>query len=405
MSSSLPNFQAERLAGTLEDAIERIAYIAHHIAQQQEDSLGGGGGGGGEKSASAGDVMSTLAAQRALEVRYGALVQAQSRETATGGKCSSEEQGALDAEYSRLLGVDGSALPAKARAKALRQELSAVSSALRDGMKHLGRLLHDSSGEDDALGHCAEERAALLALLQGSVVELRRDGACHRLAEHVARERAAAEAGKRAEAREAEVAAEVQRLAGQLAGEAAEHAEALRAKEGAVLAASEQLLRLRSESSSAVRYARKEVAAGGEAEAHLLRARVQALGVELAEVRAKAEEENAAYDRIRELLSAEVGEVGEAAEALRRALALELPAATEALGKAEEERAAVTAQLAVAQARYERELQAAAEKMVRARAREREGGGGGGRDRACRAFLSHTHSHTHTCTLLLTCPG
>ena len=392
---ALNGVEASRLAGVLEDAMDKLAFLSQLGGMQAaaaSASLGGGGGAAAAAArgaASQEEVMRTLEDQRSLEVRYDELVQLQLAERASGGKCGAEEQAALDARYERLMGSDGSALPVKARLVCLRGELAAVSGALRDDMKQLGRLLADSAGDDGAGAHCAEERSGLQALLSGAVAELGRENSYARLAAAVAREQEAGEAARRVEAREAAVAREVERLSGELAREASAHAEALRAKEAGVRAAGEALLRARGENGAAVRFARKEASAGGEALARLLGQGVEGLEAALAGVRRAAAEEGAAFEASRELLTASVAEEAEATEGWKRRLAAELPAAVEALARAEEARAGVLAELGALQGRYEQELQAAGEKLVRWRA-------SAARTARLYAWMrSHTRAHTH----------
>lgn len=337
-----------------------------------------------------------------LEQRYDALILAIGAETAGGGKCPPEEQAALDEQYERLLGsLDASSSHPKARVAALKGELSATSVALRNSMKQL-LLLLKASPNDASLAHISEERAWLVGVLEGAGEELRRDASYHRLAATLVREEEACEAPKRVEAREAALHAEVGALAATLAAEAAAHEEAMAGKLKALKILQDSLAREKEGNATALRFARKEGAAGVEVLKKALGQGSGGLKGELAALRAAGLAEGEVHETSKALLQEEATREAEEGEKWKRRLAVEVPLLTEELAKALEDRVAITEAVAKAQARYEEELVSMASKRVSFFWR---GKGGGAIGLAigltwpvCSPLCTHLHTHLSSFT-------
>jgi len=365
--------EAHRIVGVIEECLEKLSFLSS-LQPASASSVGpsgpSGGGGGGRGD----EVRRQMEELKDLEQRYDALILAIGAETAGGGKCPPEEQAALDEQYERLLGsLDASSSHPKARVAALKGELSATSVALRNSMKQL-LLLLKASPNDASLAHISEERAWLVGVLEGAGEELRRDASYHRLAATLVREEEACEAPKRVEAREAALHAEVGALATTLAGEAAAHEEAMAGKLKALKLLQDALAREKEGNKVALRFARKDGAAGVEVLKKALGQGSGGLREELAATRAAGLAEGEVHDTSKALLQEEATLEAEEGEKWKRRLGAEVPVLTEELAKALEEKATLMEALGKAQARYEEELTSMASKRVSAM-----GGGCGGR--------------------------
>ena len=348
--------ESARIAGLLEDCIGKLSFLSSlspTILSTGKDSHSGD------------EVRRQMEELKDLESRYEALIRAMSAEQGNSGKRSAEIHEALDAQYEQLLGSRPTAdASLKIRVAALRGELTATSAALRDGMKQLLRLLK-SSPDNASLSHISEERAWMLGLLEGAASELRRDSSFNRLAAALLREEETWELPKRVEAREIEVQREVDELTAELQKEAKAHEETMEGKLKDAKRLQDTLQKQRSENSLAVRFLRKEVAAGVEILGRTLESEASALTSKLKALREASERENEVFETSKAILAEEATSEMEATEKWKKREATEVPLLKEALARALDKRAALMERLTEAQSRYEEELGLMAEKRVR----------------------------------------
>lgn len=325
--------EAARLAGILEEALEKLSFLA---------ALTPAAVSGGDEAASAlvgEEIRRTLGDQRALEARYEELIEARSAAKLAANKAKAAELGA---------------------------QASEVSLSLREGMRHLCRLLRDSPDIQVNLSQIAEERTELMELLARTVAELRGSGSFATLAGYVAAQEDARAAPRKAAAREAAVLKEVETVTAELRQEAAAHAEVMAGRRAEIDALKAKLYRLRGDNTLTLRYARKEAAARCEAagKAFLLD-EADAAG-EVEELRERLAKENEVAEASAETLRGEVAEAAAETERWKARLAPDLAAKEEELRRLVEARDAQHAELLTLQERYETDLAGLARTMSEA---------------------------------------
>lgn len=331
-SAALSLVEAARLRAVLEDAVEKLSFLA----VVTPDVVGHRD----EMAALVGEEISaTIREQRALEARFHSLVLA-----AAAAKAGAN----------------------KVRLREAQAALAAIAPELRESIRALCRTLKDNPDMADNLGKLAEERDAIADLLGAAFVEAGEGGHVRALAEHVRAEAAARERVTAVAAKEEATAAEVARLTAALRGEAERHVVAMEATRAELAALKEGLRKLKGETTTTVRYARKEVTARTEAGGHAAAGEEKELAGAIARARARLAEEAAAHDASIELLRAETEELTRTADAWKARLAADAAARGAELKAVTAERDAQRAVLDALQARYERDLAAMVERTAEA---------------------------------------
>jgi hypothetical protein len=330
---SLNPTESARACGILESAIEKLTFLGSLVPAVKLE------GGAAAAAQLAGDeIRRTIEEQAVLEVQYNEALEARRAAKAEGNKV---------------------------RVAALSGTVTQRALALREGMKSLENLLQDSPDLDASLQRIAAERGALVAVLEGTVAELRRDGSYTRLVAWAAGERDTFEAPARTEAREEAVAAEVERARVAVRAEAAAHEAAMGRCRSEQAALVDELARVRKGNAATLRYTRKEAAVRSEAMGGILALTESDLAKEIAEVKDAIEKEAQVFEIGKAVLGEEIARETEEMEAWKRMLAADPPALTEALVKATADREALLASLAAYQKRYEADLQNMANELVR----------------------------------------
>ena len=256
--------ESARVCGILDEAIEKLSFLAHLTPAAKLE------GGTAAAADLAGDeIRRTIEEQAVLEAQYNEMI-----------------------EMRRLAKLEGNKVHVAAQSLILTQRAL----ALREGMKNLANLLHDSPDLDASLARISAERAALVAVLEGAAGEVRRDGSYARLSAWVAAERDTFEAPARTEAREAAIAAELERANEALRSEAAAHTAAVARCKGEQAALAAKLVAVRASNTATLRYNRKEAAVRSEALGGVLALAESDLAREIEAVKGQLEKEAQVFE-------------------------------------------------------------------------------------------------------------
>ena len=277
-------------------------------------------------------------------------------------------QRALEVRHDELVSMRGqlTGIANKAKLKEVVAELEKVSYDLRESVKTMCRALKDNPDLGDSLALIAEERAALLGLLEGAAASLREAGHFRGLANFVHGELEKRSKLAAVAAREEETTREVEALAQTLKEEEERHAAESDVKRAQISVLKEKLRKMRVDTSLTLRYARKETTAANETSGKMNAATETALREEVDALQRRLTVEAAAHEVAARVLKGEQEAAAKQAEEWKAKHAADLAARQATLKREIEVRDEQRAELAALQDRYERDLQAFVDKKAEA---------------------------------------